>query len=57
MENRENGAAGKEHRMESPPFLSNERDKNHRPYSRKNIFLKKYGRQLAVRGIGAARTF
>ena len=41
MENRENDAAGKEHRPEIPPFLTNERDNTGRPYSRNKDFLEK----------------
>ena len=41
MENRENDAAGKEHRPESPPFLTNERSNSGRPCSRNKDFLEK----------------
>ena len=41
MENREIDAAGKEHRPESSPFLTIERDNSGKSYSQKNIFWKK----------------
>jgi hypothetical protein len=41
MENREIDAAGKEHRMEFPPFLTYERSNTGRPYSRNKDFLEK----------------